>query len=228
MPRKTRKTPEELALLIRKTARDLADEHGPSAVSAREIAKRIGYSAGTLYNVYRNVDDILIHVQADLLDELGQALRTKAKSIAESSPQEQTRKLCETFISFANQNRNAWLLISAPLESGTELPGWLMERQERALEPIREAVKETAEQDQSSSVPVAGRRKSKANARSQKSLVSKDTSHRVGENLSAVFATLFGLANLAAADRLIGFTGDDAVNIADTIVTAVLGVRHSS
>ena len=48
-------------------------EEGVSQVSARALAKRIGYSPGTLYNLFDNIDAVVYQVNADTLRDLAAA-----------------------------------------------------------------------------------------------------------------------------------------------------------
>ncbi|MEL6748567.1 MAG: TetR/AcrR family transcriptional regulator, partial [Pseudomonadota bacterium] len=67
MPRRALKSPEELRELILSEARNIIEEHGTYTLSAREIAKAINYSPGTLYNAFKNIDDIKWGVETNIL-----------------------------------------------------------------------------------------------------------------------------------------------------------------
>ena len=54
--------------------RTIIDAHGLAGLSAREIARRIGYSPGTIYNMFTNLDDVVLHVEARVLDALDKRL----------------------------------------------------------------------------------------------------------------------------------------------------------
>ena len=70
MGRRSAHTSDELRGLILSAARDIIETEGLTALSAREIARRIGYSAGTLYNIFDNLDDIRLTLQIDMLEDL--------------------------------------------------------------------------------------------------------------------------------------------------------------
>jgi len=67
MGRRSVHTPEELRELIIQAATEIVEQHGLEGLSAREVAKRIGYSPGTIYNVFENLDDLLLTIEARLL-----------------------------------------------------------------------------------------------------------------------------------------------------------------
>ena len=58
MGRRSSHTAEELRELILDASTALISEGGLASLSAREVARRIGYSPGTLYNVFENLDDV--------------------------------------------------------------------------------------------------------------------------------------------------------------------------
>ena len=60
--------------MILTTAQTIVETHGLEALTARNIAKEIGYSVGTLYNLFANLDDIIIHLNGRTLDRLYAAL----------------------------------------------------------------------------------------------------------------------------------------------------------
>ena len=70
MGRRSIHTPDELRELIIEATTSIVEQDGLEGLSAREIAKRVGYSPGTLYNVFENLDDLLLIIEARLLDEL--------------------------------------------------------------------------------------------------------------------------------------------------------------
>jgi len=60
MGRRSDHTPEQLQDLVLSAARGILADEGLRGLSARRLAARIGYSVGTLYNVYENVDEIVL------------------------------------------------------------------------------------------------------------------------------------------------------------------------
>ena len=76
MARRSNHAPEVLREMILDAAGTLIKSGGLSGLSAREIARIIGYSPGTLYNVYANLDDIVLHVEARVLDTMLVALQS--------------------------------------------------------------------------------------------------------------------------------------------------------
>src|ERR1700674_1715236 len=76
MGRRSTHTPQQLRELILDAAQDIIQVQGLAGLSAREIARRIEYSPGTIYNMFENLDDVVLHVEARVLEALDQRLTT--------------------------------------------------------------------------------------------------------------------------------------------------------
>lgn len=138
MGRRSIHTPEELRELIIQATTEIVEQEGLEGLSAREIAKKIGYSPGTLYNVFENLDELLLTIEARLLDELAQRL---AATDATGTPQERLHRLTETYFSFTQEKPKLWnLLIEHRMPAGREVPAWYRTKLENLLMPLEEAL----------------------------------------------------------------------------------------
>lgn len=138
MGRRSIHSPEELRELIIQATTEIVEEDGLEGLSAREIAKRIGYSPGTLYNVFENLDDILLTIEARLLDRLADRL---AKTDASGTPQERLKRLTETYFAFTQERPKLWnLLVEHRLPAGQDLPSWYKVKLENLLAPLEDAL----------------------------------------------------------------------------------------
>ena len=70
MGRRNDHTRKELKEMAIKAGVELIEEGGFQNFSIRKVAARIGYSAGTLYNVFENSDDLVFHINSVTLDDL--------------------------------------------------------------------------------------------------------------------------------------------------------------
>ena len=82
-------------------------ERGFAAFSAREVARRIGYSVGTIYNVFPSLDHLLTAINTRTFDLWADHLRRR---LADSGS-DRIRALVEGYFSFARENRNVWMAI---------------------------------------------------------------------------------------------------------------------
>lgn len=119
MARRSDHSRDELKEMILNTAATLLADGGIYAISARNIAGQIGYTVGTLYNVFKNLDDIILHVNAATLQEL-QAKLAGTTNAAEMAAQ---------YHQFALENRNRWRAIfEHHMQSGDAVPAWYLEQ----------------------------------------------------------------------------------------------------
>jgi AcrR family transcriptional regulator len=94
-------------------------EHGFPRFSAREVAKRIGYSVGTLYNVFGTYDRLVLAINTETFRLWTRHLQDR---LAEGD-QDRIRALVEGYFSFARANRNLWMAIyDHRLPSGMPIP----------------------------------------------------------------------------------------------------------
>src|SRR4030042_34590 len=100
MGRRSIHTPDDTRELIIEATTAIVEQDGLEGLSAREIAKRIGYSPGTLYNVFENLDDLLLTIEARLLDRLAERL---AETDTSGTPQQRVHRLTEAYVAFTQE-----------------------------------------------------------------------------------------------------------------------------
>ena len=98
--------PELRSLFVDEGHRHLA-EVGFAKFSAREVAKRIGYSVGTIYNVFGSVDALLVAINTRTFTLWTEHLRTR---LAEPGG-DRIRTLVEGYFAFASDHPNLWMSI---------------------------------------------------------------------------------------------------------------------
>jgi AcrR family transcriptional regulator len=125
--------------LILHASTELIEHHGLGGLSAREIARRIDYSPGTLYNVFDNLDDLVLTIEGRLLDRLSERLNEIASKTAD--PRERVQRLAEGYLYFTHQNPKLWnLLFEHHLPAGHDVPGWYQQKLEGLLQRVEEAL----------------------------------------------------------------------------------------
>ena len=141
MGRRSVHTADELRELILSAATSLIENGGLASLSAREIARRIEYSPGTLYNVFENLDDLVLTIEGRMLDSLSDRLGEVSSG---SDPRTHIKKLADVYLQFTHDNPRLWnLLFEHHLPADRDLPDWyqaklddLMQRIEGALAPL--------------------------------------------------------------------------------------------
>jgi AcrR family transcriptional regulator len=197
MGRRSAHSPEELRELILKATEDLVEQNGLAGLSAREIARLIGYSAGTLYNCFENLDDVILHVEARVLDhldrELGGVVRT-------STAEEHVRRLSLKYLEFTLRRPKLWnLLFEHHLPATMPVPVWYQEKLDALLARVEAALR-----------PMAG----------------KTSEADLQRAARVLWAGVHGITSLATADKLASVTHDTAQLLVDDLVTRYLaGMR---
>jgi AcrR family transcriptional regulator len=193
MGRRSIHSPDELRELIIQATTEIVEEDGLEGLSAREIAKRIGYSPGTLYNVFENLDDILLTIEARLLDRLADRL---VKTDTSGTPQERLMRLTETYVAFTQERPKLWnLLVEHRLPAGQDLPVWYQTKLDSLLSPLEDAL-----------APLIDAKDSGAQKRAARTL----------------WAGVHGMTSLSTASKLSRVTGPASGALIDDLVSTYL------
>ena len=107
MGRRSDHTRDELEQLITGAGHTLLAEVGYQRFSAREVAKRIGYSVGTIYNVFDSLDDLMLAINGRTFLRWAEAIEKRL----EGDEPDRIAVLVDSYFDFANTNRNLWLAI---------------------------------------------------------------------------------------------------------------------
>jgi AcrR family transcriptional regulator len=105
MGRRSDHTRDELRAMLLAAAEETIREEGFRAVTARALAKQIGYSVGTVYNLFESLDDLILEVNGRTLDALHESLTTGATG---ENVEETLRGFARAYVTFATENRHKW------------------------------------------------------------------------------------------------------------------------
>jgi AcrR family transcriptional regulator len=141
MGRRSDHTREELYEMTLKAAREIAEEAGLKGLTIRGIAGNIGYTHGTLYNLFNDLDDLILHLNGQTLDALYDSLGAVPLT---GNPQADLLALANRYFEFTRENANLWnLLFEHHLPGYQPLPDWHHEKitrllcmMDRCLEPL--------------------------------------------------------------------------------------------
>ncbi len=123
MARRSDHTQEQIREMAIKASRGIIAQNGFAALTARKVAGEIGYTAGTLYLVFNNLDDMVVHVNAITLDEMYEQLAgTQARC---RKPENCILRLGHEYINFALQNWHLWnAVFDHKMPEGQKPPEW--------------------------------------------------------------------------------------------------------
>ncbi len=134
MARRSDHSRAQLKTMILVTARRIVARQGIERLNARAIATEIGYSPGTLYNVFENLDDIVLHINAETLDALQARLQAE---IQPGDPERVLMALGRAYIEFTFEERRLWnTLFEFRLAEGHPLPDWYEAKIDRLFDLI--------------------------------------------------------------------------------------------
>lgn len=127
MARRNDHSRDEIRAMSLAAAEAIVASEGVGALSVRRIAKAIGYTHGTLYLVFENLDALLLELNRRTLDELTAALE-QAWSDAEPG-QARLEGLARAYLEFARAHPERFRLVfEHRAADGTPTPGWLEAR----------------------------------------------------------------------------------------------------
>lgn len=107
MGRRSDHTREELRALLIAEGHKLLAEQGLAKFSGREVAKRAGYSVGTIYNVFGSLDRLIGAINSHTFSLWADFLRQRLNEGGE----DRIRSLVEGYFDFALAHPNLWSAI---------------------------------------------------------------------------------------------------------------------
>ncbi len=127
MARRSDHSREQLQSMAVSAAIAILNEQGVAGLSARKVAKSIGYTVGTLYLVFKNLDELLLYVNAATLDDIHHAITEEAK--IHSEPTQILTTMARAYLHYAQQHTARWsMLFSHQLPEGESLPDWFEQK----------------------------------------------------------------------------------------------------
>ena len=194
MGRRSSHNPQQLRDLILEAAYAIIETHGLAGLSAREIARRIGYSPGTIYNMFSNLDDVVLRIEARVLDALDQ--RLEAVLAEPGADREKVQRLAQAYLAFTHEKPRLWnLLFEHHLPAGAELPDWYQQKLEGLLTRVEHGLAPL--------MPSAHEAERKRAAR-------------------VLWASVHGITSLSTADKLSIVTTQAATSLVDDLVATYL------
>ncbi|WP_419902931.1 TetR/AcrR family transcriptional regulator [Kiloniella sp.] len=131
MARRVDHSHEELGEMILSAACELVEAGGSSALTARKVANTIGYSPGTIYNIFNNLDDLILRLNGRTLERLYLHL---PRPDPDKSVENNFDGLLRGYLEFVEQNRNLWrILFDHRPSTEEELPEWYNDKVSKLL-----------------------------------------------------------------------------------------------
>jgi AcrR family transcriptional regulator len=173
MARRSDHTREDLFALVLDGAQRIVESEGYQSLTARRVAQAVGYSPGTLYNLFANLDALVVHLNARTLGHLGEQL---AGVPLTGDPKADLLAQAKAYLEFLERHPRLWdMLFGYRLAAGSALPDWFTARIDQALAHVEAAL-----------APLFG----------------KDDTRKKKEAALVLWASLHGIGQLAADGKL--------------------------
>jgi len=127
---------------IVRVAREILVSDGLEGLQARRVARGADCSVGTIYNLFGNLDMVIITANADTLDELhGELLRSKDGM---STMDAQLNAMASMYLSFAVERTTEWRAIfEHRLTTKTTVPDWYLLKQSELFAVVEGILEQT-------------------------------------------------------------------------------------
>lgn len=127
MARRSDHTRDELRSMAIAAGQNIIAQEGFSKFSARKVAKEIGYTVGTIYNIFDSHDMLILHINAATLDEMEQFIVKRLDH--EMQADVFMKHLAACYLDFARTHYASWsALFEHNLPPDVALPGWYAEK----------------------------------------------------------------------------------------------------
>jgi AcrR family transcriptional regulator len=115
MARRKDHTRAELTQLAVEAGRKLVVERGADALTARNVAKAIGYTPGTLYNIFANIDALVAAINIESMQWFSGKLHQIR--LPNENTKSRIRNIAKAYLDFHREKPQLWsLLFAIPLE----------------------------------------------------------------------------------------------------------------
>lgn len=197
MPRRMVKSHEDLRRDAVTAAREIVIADGIAALTVRRVAEAIGCSVGTIYNLFSDLDDLIVHVASTVLDDMQADLFAEP---APSDPVERLRDLAQRYLGFAVAHPRLWIMLFEYTTAAERpMPVWHVERIAALVGNVQ-------------AIAAAALDGSRADVKA---------------SVDVLWASVHGIAALALRGKLGIVTADSAGALADRLVVTFLAGARS-
>lgn len=200
MGRRSEHSADTLRLMIIEASERIVADNGLSGLSAREIARSVGYSPGTIYNIFENLDDLILTIEGRMLDDLDERLASLPR---EGTPRDQLLRLAHAYLAFTTERPRLWnLLFEHHLPPTTTVPAWYQKKLDALMARLEGPLR---------------------------ALLPHADATVMVRSARVLWAGVHGITSLATADKLASVTTDTAVALVEDLVRNYLvGLQQQS
>ncbi len=194
MGRRSEHSRDEIREMAVNAAAEIVEKEGFQALTARKVAGSIGYTVGTPYHVFRNFDDLVMHLNARTIDEMADLIQRHTKK--KRKPEARIRTMAEYYVQYATDHPHRWRLVfEHQAGPGLPSPALMKERRDVLFEMVADNLRE---------------------------LAPEHVSHQIAHTATALWSGIHGICILALTGKLYLGGAFSMVKLIDTLIDSVL------
>ncbi|MFK5950840.1 MAG: TetR/AcrR family transcriptional regulator [Methylococcales bacterium] len=126
MARRSEHSQQEIKEMVLKAAETIVVEEGFDKLKVRKVAMEIGYTVGSIYMVFENMADLIMHIKGKTLDDIATQLNAIDQA---GTAEQQIVLLAKNYLLFACNNFNRWRMIfEHQLKDDEKVPDWYQQK----------------------------------------------------------------------------------------------------
>jgi len=123
--------------MVLEAAEDIVHEYGYSSLKVRKIAADIGYTVGSVYMVFTNMNDLNMHIKARTWQKLHHYLQAQLQITGT------VQGIALAYLDFAMANEGLWrMLFEHQLALGDPVPKWYLQENQRSFKLMYEMIRQ--------------------------------------------------------------------------------------
>ncbi len=140
MARRSDHTRDELRQMALDAARAIVKSEGVQGLTTRAVARRMGYTVGTLYLIFHNLDDLIFAVNAQTVADMRAGMEKATAGLQD--PADRLKAISSSYLAFALQHPNLWRLAFEHQSSGAEpIPESITRETDQVLEQVLDGLR---------------------------------------------------------------------------------------
>ena len=140
MARRSEHSQAEIKEMVLEAAEDIVREHGYSALKVRKIAADIGYTVGSIYMVFANMNDLNMHIKARTWQKMTLYLDS---CIEQPVSLASVNDFAINYLDFSVSNEGLWrMLFEHQLALGAAVPAWYLHDRYSVIELFYQLLKQ--------------------------------------------------------------------------------------
>jgi AcrR family transcriptional regulator len=154
MARRSEHTQEQIKELVLTAAERIIEDEGINGLTVRKIALEIGYTVGSIYMVFANMQELIRHISARSLEHLSCQLQAVPST---GSTEQQIVDISLAYLEFAKSRFNCWRIIFCQESPVEPVPDWYDQKIQNMFAPIENLFRELSPEHKEEQIKQAAR-----------------------------------------------------------------------